>query len=176
VRKVTFSVANSLDNYIARPDHAVDWLMWSDEAAEIMADYWKTIDTILMGRKTYEFALRSGRGGSEPGMTTYVFSRTLPAGPQSGVTVVSADAVDFVRELKRQDGKDICLMSGGELARPLFEAGLIDEIRLNVHPVLLGAGIPLFHPMTRQIDLELRECRPFKNGCVALSYQVKHPG
>jgi dihydrofolate reductase len=173
VRKVTFGGANSLDNYLARPDHAVDWLMWGDEAAAVMADYWKTIDTILMGRKTYEVALRSGHVGY-PGMTTYVFSRTLPAGSQSGVTIISADVVDFVRELKRQDGKDICLIGGGELARRLFEAGLIDEIGFNIHPVLLGTGIPLFHPMGRQIDLELLECRPFKNGCVLVSYRVKH--
>jgi dihydrofolate reductase len=173
VRKVTFGGANSLDNYLARPDHAVDWLRWGDEAAAVMADYWKTIDTVLMGRKTYEVALRSGHGGY-PGMTTYVFSRTLPAGSHGGTTIVSADVVDFVRGLKQQDGKDICLMGGGELARPLLEAGLIDEIGFNIHPVLLGSGIPLFHPMSRQIDLELRECRAFKNGCVLVSYRVKH--
>jgi dihydrofolate reductase len=175
VRKVTFGGANSLDNYLARPDHAVDWLMWGDEAAAVTADYWKTIDTVLMGRKTYEVALRSGHGGY-PGVTTYVFSRTLPAGPHGRATIISADAVDFVHDLKRQDGKDICLMGGGELARPLFEAGLIDEIGFNIHPVLLGSGIPLFHPMSRQIDLELRECRAFKNGCVLVSYRVKYQG
>jgi dihydrofolate reductase len=76
--------------------------------------------------------------------------------------------------LKEQDGKDICLMGGGELARSLFEAGLIDEIGFNVHPVLLGSGIPLFHPMSRQIDLELLECKPFPNGCVLVRYRVKH--
>jgi dihydrofolate reductase len=174
MRKVTFGGANSLDNYIARPDHAVDWLLWGDEAAQVMADYWKTIDTILMGRKTYEVALRSGHGGDTyPGMTTYVFSRTLPPGARDGVTIIDTDVVGLVRELKGREGKDICLMGGGELARPLFEAGLIDEIGFNVHPVLLGSGIPLFHPMTRQIDLELQECRPFKNGCVLVSYRVK---
>jgi dihydrofolate reductase len=173
VRKVTFGGANSLDNYLARPDHAVDWLLWGDEAASVMAAYWETIDTILMGRKTYEVALRNARGAGSPGMTTYVFSRTLPPGSQGGVTIVSADAVDFVRDLKRQDGKDICLMGGGELARPLFESGLIDEIGFNIHPVLLGSGIPLFHPMSRQSNLELKECRAFKNGCVFVSYRVK---
>jgi dihydrofolate reductase len=173
MRKITFGGANSLDNYLARADHAVDWLMWGDEAAAVMADYWKTIDTVLMGRKTYEVALRSGPG-SYQGMTTYVFSRTLSAGSRGGATIVSQDAVDFVRDLKRQDGKDICLMGGGELARPLFEAGLIDEIGFNIHPVLLGSGIPLIHPMCRQIDLELRECRAFKNGCVLVNYRVKH--
>jgi dihydrofolate reductase len=84
------------------------------------------------------------------------------------------NAVDVVRELKAQNGKGICVMGGGELARSLFEAGLIDEIGFNIHPVLLGAGVPVFHPMSRQIDLELHECRAFKNGCVYVSYRVKH--
>ncbi len=175
MRTVTFGGANSLDNYIARPDHSVDWLLWGKEAAAIMAEFWKTIDTVLMGRKTYEVAVRSGHGGgSDPGMKTYVLSRTLAEGSRDGVTVVGRDAAEFVRELKAQDGKDICLMGGGELARPLFEAGLIDEIGFNIHPVLLGAGVPLFHPMNRQIDLELRECRAFGNGCVYVMYRVKH--
>jgi dihydrofolate reductase len=175
VRKVTFGGANSLDNYLARTDDAVDWLMWGEEAAAVMADFWKTIDTVLMGRKTYEVALRSGQGGGAyPGVQTYVFSRTLKESPNGGVTIVSGDAAEFVRDLKQRDGKDICLMEGGELARSLFEAGLIDEIGFNIHPVLLGSGIPLFHPMSRQIDLELRECKAFKNGCVLVSYRVKH--
>jgi dihydrofolate reductase len=177
MRKITFGGANSLDNYLARPDHAVDWLLWGAEAAAYMADYWKTIDTVLMGRKTYEVALRMGQGSAGyPGMQTYVFSRTLSAGSGGSVTIVSRDAVEFVRELKAQEGKDICLMGGGELAKPLFEAGLIDEIGFNIHPVLLGAGIPLFHPMSRQIDLELRECRAFQNGCVLVTYRVKPRG
>jgi dihydrofolate reductase len=174
MRKVTFGGANSLDNYLARTDHAVDWLRWGAEAAAVMADYWKTIDTILMGRKTYEVALRRGGGGGYPGVKTFVFSRTLAEGSRDGVTIVSGEAAGFVRELKKQAGKDICLMGGGELARSLFEAGLIDEIGLNIHPVLLGSGIPLFHPMSRQIDLELLECKPFTNGCVLVKYRVKY--
>jgi dihydrofolate reductase len=174
VRKVTFGGANSLDNYLARPDHSVDWLMWGEEAAAVMADFWKTIDTVLMGRKTYEVALRSGQGGSYPGVKTYVFSRSLKQGSSDGVTIISGDVVEFVRELKQRDGKDICVMGGGELARALFEGGLIDEIGFNIHPVLLGSGIPLFHPMSRQIDLELLECKAFKNGCVLVRYRVKH--
>jgi dihydrofolate reductase len=173
VRKITFGGANSLDNYLARTDHSVNWLLWGDEAAAFMANFWKTIDTVLMGRKTYEVALRSGQTGGYPGVATYVFSRTLPPCSRDGVTIVSTDAVDFTRDLKRQEGKDICLMGGGELARPLFEAGLIDEIGFNIHPVLLGSGIPLFHPMSRQIDLDLLECRTFKNGCVLVTYRVK---
>ncbi len=174
VRKVTFGGANSLDNYLARPDHTVDWLLWGDEAAEVMNDYWKTIDTVLMGRKTYEVAARSGQAGGYPGIKSFVFSRTLEKEPGGDVVVIRTDAAEFVRGLKEEDGKDICLMGGGDLARSLFEADLIDEIGFNIHPVLLGSGIPLFHPMSRQIDLELQECRPFKNGCVYVTYTVKH--
>ena len=174
MRKVTFGGANSLDNYLARPDHAVDWLLWGDEAAAVMADFWKTIDTVLMGRKTYEVAARMGQQGGYPGVTNYVFSRSLPDEPRAGVAVIRTDAAEFVRDLKAREGKDICLMGGGELARSLFEAGLIDEIGFNIHPVLLGSGVPLFHPMSPQIDLELLSCRPFKNGCVFVTYRVKH--
>jgi dihydrofolate reductase len=109
-----------------------------------------------------------------PGVKNYVFSRTLAGDLGGGVTVIREDAAEFVRDLKGQDGKDICLMGGGELARSLFEAGLIDEIGFNIHPVLLGAGIPLFRPMSRQIHLELVECRAFKNGCVYVMYRVKN--
>jgi dihydrofolate reductase len=175
MRTVTFGGANSLDNFLARPDGAVDWLLWGKEAAAVMSDYWKTIDTVVMGRKTYEVALRAGHGGGAyPGMKTYVFSRTLAPGSDGDVTITRRDAAEFVRDLKSQDGKDICVMGGGDLARSLFEAGLIDEIGFNIHPVLLGSGITLFHTMSRQIDLELRACRTFKNGCVYVRYRVKH--
>ena len=173
MRKVTFGGASSLDNYLARPDHAMDWLLWGDEVAAVIKDYWKTIDTVLMGRKTYEVAVRSGQEAGYPGVKTFVFSRTLEKEPGGDVVLVRTDATEFVRDLKEQEGKDICLMGGGELARSFFEADLIDEIGFNIHPMLLGAGIPLFHPMSRQIDLELKECRPFKNGCVYVTYKVK---
>ena len=175
MRKVTFGGANSLDNYLARENHAVDWLRWSDEASSVMANYCKTIDTVLMGRKTYEVALRHSKGKAVyPGMKTFVFSRMLKDEPGGNVTIISGDAAEFVRDLKRQEGKDICLMGGGELAKSLFEAGVIDEIGFNIHPVLLGSGILLFHRMNRQIDLELLECKAFKNGCVFVRYLVKY--
>jgi dihydrofolate reductase len=175
LRKVTFGVANSLDNYIARTDHAVDWLLWGKEVASITAAFWKTIDTVVMGRKTYEVARKSGTT-SYPGVRNYVCSRTLRESPDERVEIISEDAAAFVRKLKKQEGKGICLMGGGELAKSLFEAGVIDEIGLNIHPALLGSGIPLFLPMERPVDLELLECRPLENGCVLVRYRVKHGG
>jgi dihydrofolate reductase len=177
MRKVTFGGANSLDNYFARKDDAVDWLMWSKEVASVMTDYWKTIDTVVMGRRTYEVALRMGAGGGNPyaGVKSYVFSRTLKPQSGSGVKIVSEDAAEFVRKLKSEKGKDICVMGGGLLAKSLFEADLIDEIGFNIHPVLLGSGIPLFHEMSHQINLELIDCKAFKNGTLLVSYRVKHP-
>lgn len=175
MRSVIFGGANSLDNYFARKDDAVDWLIWSDEAEKFLADYWKRFDTVVMGRKTYEVAMRSGGGGAGyPGFKTYVFSRTLKKRVSDKVEIISEDAAEFVRRLKQQDGKDICVMGGGLLAKSLFEADLVDEVGFNIHPVLLGSGIPVFHEMTRQIDLELIDCQKWAKGCVLVTYRVKH--
>jgi dihydrofolate reductase len=176
MRKVVFGGANSLDNYFARKDDAVDWLMWSDEVGKIMADYFKTFDTIVMGRRTYEVAVSSGQGdGSYPGMKTYVFSRTLKPRSTKKLEITSEDVADVVGRLKQEEGKDICIMGGGLLAKSLFEANLIDEIVFNNHHVLLGSGIPLFHEMSHQIDLELIDCKTLKTGCVMVTYRVKPP-
>lgn len=175
MRKVTFGGASSLDSYFARKDDSVDWLMWSPEAGEVMRDYWKTIDTVVMGRRTYEVGLKMTKGKGNPyaGMKTYIFSRTLGARKTPGMEIISSDPVAFVRKLKRQRGKDICVMGGGLLARSLLEGGVIDEIGFSIQPVLLGSGIPLFHEMKRQIDLELLDCKRFKNGCVYVTYRVR---
>jgi dihydrofolate reductase len=166
VRKVTFGVGNSLDGYIARPDHGVDWLQWTKEVAEISATYWKTIDTVVMGRKTYEKSPREGF----PGVKNYVFSRTLKPESRGAVELTATDPARFVARLKRQPGRGICVMGGGEFAAALFDAGLIDEVVLNTHPVLLGSGIPLFPRLKRQINLKLLEVKALKNGCVVLFY------
>jgi dihydrofolate reductase len=174
MRKVTFGVANSLDNFIARKNHAVDWLHWSKETAAFVSQFWKTIDTVLWGRKTYEVALKGGGVGSYGNVKNYVFSRTIKKSRDKDAIIISEDAAKFVRKLKKQKGKGICVMGGGELGKSLLEANVVDEIGFNIHPVLLGSGIPLFHAMKRQIELELLECRQFKNGCVLVRYRVKH--
>ena len=171
MRKISLAMASSLDNFIAREDDGVDWLRWSDDVTSLMEAFWNTIDTVLVGRKTYQLAVRQELDISQ-GLQTFVFSRTLPAEADGLVTVVSGDGVPFVRELKSGAGKDICLIGGGDFSRALFEAALIDEVNMNIHPILLGRGVPLFRPMSQQIDLKLVECRPLQEDCVSLRYRV----
>ena len=184
MRKLTLGLANSLDNYIARKDGGFDWLHWSKEVAEISAKFMKTVDALLIGRKTFEVMLASGQT-SYPGAKNYVFSRSkkkrealkkrlaAKKKPDRNVEIVTEDAAKFVKELKRIKGKGIVIFGGGELAKSLFEADLIDEVVLNIHPVLLGSGIPLFHEMKKQIDLELLDCKILKGGYLAVTYRVK---
>jgi len=171
MRKVTYGAACSLDLFIAGKNGEVNWLVWSDDVSKFMAEFWPTIDTILMGRKTYEDAMKRGGGPEMPGVTTYIFSRTLKEAP--GATIVSEDAGGFVRRLKAQPGKGICVMGGGELAKSLFEADVIDEYGLNIHPVLLGSGIPLLPPINRQVNLELISSQIIGGGCLLTTYRVK---
>jgi dihydrofolate reductase len=151
----------------------VDWLEWNQEIAAIAKEFWRTVDTVILGRNTYEAGLKLG-GALYPGVKNYVVSQKLKESSHSGIELVRGEAVEFVRRLKSERGKGICIMSGGMLARSLLEADLIDEIGVNIHPVLLGEGIPLFYEMSRRIDLELLDCRQLKNGCVVLRYEVKH--
>lgn len=172
MRLVTFGLANSLDNFIACEDGAVDWLVWDNEVAAITKEFFKTIDTVVMGRKTWEVAAKSGTG-AYPGVKNYVCSRTIKKSPHKKVEIISQDAAEFVRKLKSEEGKGICVLGGGELARSLFEARLIDQIGLNIQPVLLGSGIPLFYEMSQQLDLELLDFKTLKNGGVYVFYRVK---
>ena len=172
MRTVTFGAANSLDGYIAREDQGVDWLHWSDDVAALVAETWKGFDACLWGRKSYEAAERLGGGPPTPGVRHYVFSRTLEE-VKGWAELVRGDAAEFVRRLKEAPGRGICVMGGGELARSLFAADLIDEVGVNVQPVLLGGGIPLFPPLGRQIDLELKESRTLAGGCVYALYKVR---
>jgi dihydrofolate reductase len=150
-----------------------------------MTEYWKDVGTILMGRKTYEAAAAQGRGGGKNPkktkrrtekkvMRSYVFSRTLKQIDEPGVELVAGDVVEFVRDLKRQPGNGICLMGGGKLAQSLLAAGLVDQIGLNIHPILLGSGIPTFRDPGHRVKLTLTECRPIDGGSILANYKVLH--
>ncbi|HEV7659918.1 MAG TPA: dihydrofolate reductase family protein [Allosphingosinicella sp.] len=161
-----WGAAVSLDLYLAGPDEALDWLRWSDDAAAISAASWQGVDTLLMGRKTYDFAARSGGGDAGASkIRTFIFSRTMTEVP-AGAELVAGDPAAFVRRLKQEEGGDVIVMGGGELASALIEGGVVDEIGLNVHPLLLGAGIPFFRPMARRVALAFVEARPIAEDCV----------
>ena len=171
MRKVIYGGACSLDGYFTGKDGALDWLHFSKDVEAIMARSWASADTVLIGRKTWEAA--GGGGGSMPGVKTYIFSRTLQRIPGKKATLVTTDAGEFVRNLKAQPGKDIIVMSGGNLATSLLQAGVIDEIGLNIHPVLLGGGVPAFLDPGARVRLELTECKALDGGCVLVVYRVK---
>ncbi|MBD0325395.1 MAG: dihydrofolate reductase [Pyrinomonadaceae bacterium] len=185
MRKVIYFVANSLDGFTARADGSFDWL-FMDNTDYGMKAFFSSIDAVLMGRKTYEVAVghspkrrrkskkTESKRSSKTGMRSYVFSRTMKEAPDDGAILVSENAGEFVRNLKAEAGKDIWLMGGGSLARSLFAENLVDEISLNIHPILLGSGIPLFPEIGRQLDLELLDCKAHQNGCVQVAYRVKN--
>jgi dihydrofolate reductase len=168
---VTYGGAVSLDNFITGPGESLDWLLWSDDAGKISRDSWKGVDTILMGRKTWEFAARSGGGGGSAKIRTCIFSRTMAAAPE-GAELVREDPAGFVRALKAEPGGDIIVMGGGELGATLIAGGAVDEIGLNLHPVLLGGGTPAFPGIGTRVGLTLVEARPIAKGCVFLRYAV----
>jgi dihydrofolate reductase len=186
MRTITYGGAVSLDGFLAGPDGAIDWLHFSPDVQQIMNAYWKNVDAILMGRKTY--AVAAGAQGSSSrkkaktakasgsAMRTYVFSRTLESVDAPGVELVAANAADFVRDLKKLPGKEICLMGGGELAQSLLAAGLVDKVGLNIHPILLGSGIPVFRDPGHRVALTLTECRPLDGGCIFANYDVRTIG
>ena len=171
MRKVTYGAAVSLDGYIAGPEEAMDWLRWSDEASKVNAAGWSGVDTVLMGRKTYEFAARSGGGQGSSAVKTYVFSRTMAESPALG-ELVREDAAGFVKRLKSWAGGDIMVMGGGELGSSLLAGGVVDWVEINIHPILLGGGTPLFAPMDRRIELDLVSSRPISRGCLVARYKV----
>jgi dihydrofolate reductase len=175
MRAVIYGAACSLDGFIADTNGAIDWLHFSLDVSAFMQAFWKRIDTVLMGRKTWEVATAQGGGGSMPGVdAVYIFSRTLRSIPDPNATLVSSDAGEFVRRLKAKPGKDICVLGGGDFGRSLFAAGLIDEVGVNIHPILLGSGVPLFLDTGRRISLDLIENRTIHGGCVLATYRVRH--
>ncbi len=178
MRKVVYSLTNSLDNFIARPDGAGDWIMMGDEIMKEFPKLFASFDAVLIGRKTYDITFKhqpkKGQGtGGFMGLKTYVFSRTIKESSNGDVEIVSDNASDFVRKLKNEKGKDIWLMGGGILAASLLRERLVDEIEVAIQPILLGSGIPLFPDLERQVGLKLVECKTYKNGIVRLKYQVK---
>ncbi|MGW7823494.1 dihydrofolate reductase family protein [Streptomyces puniciscabiei] len=189
MRKLTYYVAASLDGYIAAPDGSYDFLPFEGEVREaILAEYPETMpvhvrgplgltgvphrhfDTVVMGRGTYEPALRAGITSPYAHLRQYVVSRTLtPADPE--VEIVTGDPAELVRGLKEQDGMGIWLAGGGRLAAALREE--IDELVIKYNPVVIGAGIPLFDGEFAPTAFVRSARRDFDSGVSIVTYTRK---
>lgn len=175
MRKVIVHIATSADGYIARPDGDIDWLTSrpAPEGFYGMEAFMKTIDTKLLGRKTYDASLSMG-AKFESNDRHIVFSRHLPpAGIPSGVEFVNGPIGPFVSRLREQPGKDIWLMGGGELIASFLDEQAIDEFVISVVPVFIGDGIPLIGRRHRQVELELQSTERFEDGLVQLHYRIQ---
>jgi dihydrofolate reductase len=172
MRNIRYSVAASLDGYIAGPKGEADWIVMDPDIdfRELFARF----DALIMGRKTWEAMGAHGGGGGMPGMKTFVFSNTLRALKSKKATLVSGDrAKETLQSLKEEGGKDIWLWGGGELFRSLLEMRLVDAVEVAVIPVLLGGGTPLLPSPAERAKLVLANHRVYpKSGTVWLEYRV----
>lgn len=164
-RRLRLFIATSLDGFIAARDGSVDWLF--TDADYGYADFFSSIDTVLMGRSTYEQILSLGPFPYE-GKTCYVFTRKA-RGKAEPVTFVSGDIAEFTRGLKDGPGQDIWLVGGAEIIGALRE--LIDDYIISVHPIILGSGIPLFRGEGQRRVLELIDVSSWPSGLVQLNYK-----
>ena len=178
-RKVIVYIATSADGFIARPDGSVDWLdRPSPKGHYGMAAFYKTIDTILWGRKTYEVALafqKEGIAGADfdTRVKNYVFTLSLPQPPApAGVEFVNEPIKKFATRLRKKKGKHIWMMGGAGLIASFLDAGEIDEFMIHVIPTFIGEGIPLIAPGLRTLPLKLIACKKFTDGVVKLHYAV----
>jgi dihydrofolate reductase len=172
MRQVRYSVAASLDGFIAGLDGEYDWI--PEEPELDFQAFFQQIDTVLMGRKSFEVAQQGPGLDFLPEGPVFVFSKTMQAGKRSGHTVVVGDAAEFVRGLKELEGRDIWLFGGGSLFGSLLTAGVVDLVEVAIVPVLLGAGVPLL-PTPQKARLELVRTETFPSGIVLNRYQVQNP-
>lgn len=178
-RKIIVYIATSADGYIARPDGDVEWLNRRPRTVDYgMRAFYPTIDTILWGRKTYDWLLNYyKKRGKKDGMfdtklANYVFSRKPRKRAAAGVEFVSEPVKAFAERLRATPGKHIWMMGGAELIASFLDAGEIDEFDIHVIPVFIGEGIPLVAPRHRDVPLRLRSSRKYPDGVVRLRYEV----
>lgn len=172
MRKIIAEVAISADGYIARKDGSVDWLDRPAPPGHYgMAAFMKSIDTILWGRRTYDFGVKMGASWIPKRIKNYVFTnrkvKLLP-----GFEAVREPVPEFLKKLRATRGKNIWMMGGSALIGSFLDAGGVDEFSLHVIPVLIGEGIPLISPARRTVELKLISTKRFSDGVVHLHYKV----
>jgi len=174
-RKVIVHIATSADGYIARSDGDLEWLTSRPAPKGFygMNAFTRSVDTQVLGRKTYEVSLRMG-AKFDSRSRNIVFSRhPPPADAPSGVEFVNDAIGPFVSRLREQPGKDIWLMGGGEIIASFLDAQAIDEFVISVVPVFIGDGIPLIARRHRHVPLALHSIDRFEDGVAQLHYRVQ---
>ena len=171
MKRVKYSVAMSLDGFIAGPKGEIDWII-PDPSVDFREVY-AQFDTVLLGRRTYELTQVPGAPAWPKDWSIYVFSRSMNAAEHPGVTVVRDNAKDQVERLRRQSGRDIWLFGGGMLFASLLAANVVDEIELGIIPVILGQGIPLAGGTVPRSGLTLTRSHASANGILHVTYGVR---
>ena len=171
MRKLILQLAVSLDGFIEGPNGEYDWCFTDQDYG--MTDFLARVDSMLLGRKSYELTQSMGEEAMAPfsKLTPYIVSTTLP-GVKEGEILIKENAEEAVKELKNAQGKDIWLFGGASLTTSMFNAGLIDEIILAVHPVILGRGKPLFTNINNRTALILKNATTYNSGLVMLTYTL----
>jgi dihydrofolate reductase len=179
-RKIIVYIATSADGFIARPDGGIDWLERRRPKGNYgMGAFYKSIDTTVWGRKTYDMALdyqKKGVPGTafDTSVKNYVFSRSLAPSPApAGIEFVTEPIKAFTTRLREKKGKDIWMMGGGGIIASFLDAGEIDEFMIHVIPKFIGEGIPLIAPSRRTVPLKLVASMKFPDGVVKLHYAVR---
>jgi dihydrofolate reductase len=170
MRKLILGVAVSLDGFIEGPNGEYDWCFTDQDYG--LKEFFKRIDTIFVGRKTYEMSseMEGGPAGF-PKFKEYVFSTTLDK-VKGGATLIKEDIKIEVEKIKNEKGKDIWLFGGANLTTSLMNLGLVDELSLAIHPILLGGGKPLFNNIKDRIKLMLVDTKKYSTGLVSLTYNI----
>lgn len=165
-RRIILGLAVSLDGFIEGPQGEYDWCFTDQDYG--LTEFFKSVDTIFMGRKSFEVANASADTNPWKGMTTYVFSNTMDKPAGDDVKLIRS--MNEVDKILKQPGKDIWLFGGAQLTTAFINAGLVDELWLSVHPILLGSGKPLFQNIDGRKGLKLIESRTYETGLVSLKY------
>ena len=170
MRKVILGLAVSLDGFIEGKNGEYDWCFTDQDYG--MSDFMSRIDTVFVGRKTYEMSLGMDADTiGMPKMEEYIFSKTLVK-VKDGAVLINGDPKTEVEKIKKKEGKDIWLFGGAGLTSSLINLKLVDEVHLSVHPILLGGGKALFRDITDRIKLKLIDTNTYSTGLVTMKYSL----
>jgi dihydrofolate reductase len=177
MRKIVYYVASSLDGFIMGSDEDMGKFITSGTGVSQYINDLQRFDTVIMGRKTYEFGYRFGLVVGQkpyPLMKHYIFSNKLILNkPQDGLWVCKLD-IETILALKKEEGTDIYLCGGGELAGWLLENGQLDRVKLKLNPVILGEGIRLFGNSKKAYKTELIDSNTYENGLQIMEFELKY--